>query len=103
MAPDPVPKHAILLSDRERPVAESDANGINVILTFQFLELQAGMGRIALEKPIGAFGVLLNIEWQGGDKRQNCRVVRDCIKEDRLVAASCPPRLHGGLPGPSGG
>ncbi len=59
MAADPVPDHAVFFHDRESPVAEADSNRINVVPAFQFLELQAGVGRTALEKPLGAFGVLL--------------------------------------------
>jgi hypothetical protein len=63
---DPVPDHRIFLHNRERPIAEADANRIDAVLTFQLLELQARMGSIALELPIGAFCLLLNVEREVG-------------------------------------
>jgi hypothetical protein len=40
-----------------------DANRIDVILTFEFLELQTGVRRIVLEETIGALGITLSVEW----------------------------------------
>jgi hypothetical protein len=51
----PIPDDPILLHDRERSIIKTDTNRIDVLLAFQFLELQAGMRRIALEQPIGSF------------------------------------------------
>lgn len=46
---------------RQAMVSEADSCRIDVVVAFEFLELQAGMPWIALENPIGALGVPLNI------------------------------------------
>ena len=62
MSADPVPDDAIFLHDRQSAIFKTDANQIDVILAFQFLELQTGVRRIALEETIGALGVPLGAE-----------------------------------------
>lgn len=61
---DPVPYDPIFLHHRQSAVPETDASRINVILAFQFLELQAGMRRIALEETIGTLGFPLSVRGQ---------------------------------------
>src|ERR1022692_4348193 len=56
---DPVPDDAVFLHDCQSAVLRTDASRIDVILASEFLELQAGMRRIALEETIGALGVPL--------------------------------------------
>jgi hypothetical protein len=53
MASDPVPNNAISIDGRQSAVSEADSRGIDVVLAFEFLELQAGMPRIALKDSIG--------------------------------------------------
>jgi hypothetical protein len=58
---DPVPDDAFSIDYRERAVTEADAVRIEFFFTTQFLKLKAGMSGIALEKPIGSFGVALDV------------------------------------------
>jgi hypothetical protein len=54
VAADPVPDDAVFLHERQSAIFQTDASRIDVILAYQFLELQAGVRRIALEEAIGA-------------------------------------------------
>ena len=58
---DPVPDDAVFLHDCQSAVLRTDASRIDVILASEFLELQFGMRRIALEETIGALGVPLRV------------------------------------------
>jgi hypothetical protein len=58
---DRVPDDAVFLHERQSALLQTDASRIDVILAFQLLELQARVRRIALEEPIGALGVPLNV------------------------------------------
>jgi hypothetical protein len=53
---DPAPDDAVLLHHRQSAVPEADARRIDIILAFQFLELQTRMRWIALEETPGAPG-----------------------------------------------
>jgi hypothetical protein len=43
-------------------VIEADASRIEVVVTFEFLKVQAGVRGIALEEPIRTLGVALNVD-----------------------------------------
>ena len=58
---DPKPYYAMPLHCSERPIAKTDTGGVDRVITFQFLEMQAGVRRIALEETIRALGILLDI------------------------------------------
>src|ERR1017187_688962 len=45
-----IPDDAVFLHDCQSAVLKTDASRIDVILAFQFLELQAGMRRIAIQE-----------------------------------------------------
>lgn len=62
MGSNPVPDDSIFLSDSQGAIAKANAGRIDVILALQFFELQAGMRRVSLKKPIGALGVPLSVE-----------------------------------------
>jgi hypothetical protein len=62
VTPDPVPDDSIFLHDCQSAEFKTDANRIDVVLAFQLLELQTGVGRIALKEAIGALGVALSVE-----------------------------------------
>jgi hypothetical protein len=64
---DPLPNDAIFLHNCQSTVLEPDAGRLNIFLAFQFLELQAWVCRIALEKTIGTLCVPLDVEWQIGE------------------------------------
>jgi len=57
---DPVPHDSVLPHDGQSAIFKTDANRIDVVLAFQFLELQTRVFRIALEETIGALGVQLS-------------------------------------------
>jgi hypothetical protein len=59
---DPIPDHTISIDDRQGAVSESDSHRINVVLAFQFLELEARMPRIVLKRSIGTLSVPLNVQ-----------------------------------------
>ncbi len=59
MTADPVPHDSIFLHDAKGSIFKTDANRIDVILAFQFLELQAGVRRIFLKETLSALGVPL--------------------------------------------
>jgi hypothetical protein len=61
-----VSNHAIFLHDRQGAVTEIDASRIDVILAFEFLKMQARVRGIALELPIRAFRLSLNVGGQPG-------------------------------------
>jgi hypothetical protein len=56
---DPVPHDSIVPHDGQSAIFKTDANRLDAILAFQFLELQARVRRIALEQTICALGVPL--------------------------------------------
>jgi hypothetical protein len=49
MAADPIPDSALALHDCQCTVAEAYAGRVDIVLTLEFLELQAGMRRIGAE------------------------------------------------------
>jgi hypothetical protein len=49
---NPVPYDAASPHDRERAIIETDPGRVDVVLTFQFLELQTGMRRVCPKKAI---------------------------------------------------
>ncbi|MGA3042446.1 MAG: hypothetical protein ABSF54_16815 [Bryobacteraceae bacterium] len=63
---DPIPDDFVFLHNCQSAVIKTDASRINVILPFQFLELQARMRQIALEETIGALCVPLGVCGQAG-------------------------------------
>jgi hypothetical protein len=58
---DPVPNNPISVHHRQRTVCEADPRRIDVIVAFEFLEVQARMPRIVLENSIGTLGIALNV------------------------------------------
>lgn len=55
---------SIFLHDSQSAIFKANANRIDVILAFQFLEFQARVRRIALKETIGALGVPLSVRGQ---------------------------------------
>jgi hypothetical protein len=63
VAADPIPDHSIPINGRQCTVAEADANRIDAVLPFQFLEVERGMERIVLEDSISALRLALGCGW----------------------------------------
>jgi hypothetical protein len=72
---DPVSDDAILLHHGQSPIFEADASRIDVVLAFQFLEVQSRVRRIALEEAVGTLAFPWASKGKSENKRQNCRVV----------------------------
>jgi hypothetical protein len=68
VAADPVPDDAIFLHDCQGAVVEADASRVDVIFAFEFLEVQARVRGISLEKPIRSFGFPSDAGGQVGEK-----------------------------------
>ena len=76
---DPIPHDPIFLPDSRSTVVETDSSRTDFVFTFQFLELEAGMGCVRLEKTVRTLGIPLDVG-------------REITKEPPELAGR--PRLH---------
>ena len=102
MAPDPIPNHSILVHYGKRAAAEPDSRGIDLVFTFQLLELQTGIRRVIPKNAISTFRVALRIRRKAAKRRQNVRVARETIKGDHREQVFRRSRLLEGHREPSG-